>query len=174
MDSVGSDGGEGTWSSYNLHSVGNCHRAEAVKRLQHIQVLSRKLERNVEQMNPPRRQCCDISSPYNKSMVINIRQCMTEELIVFSSWLIVFKNQPNKARASLTTSAVNQWWNPSVVLKDLLPAIFPLFLGRCELIQFLLQPTGDQSINGTPQSTHQHICLEHLILASRHCYLVFG
>ncbi|CAH2052871.1 unnamed protein product [Thlaspi arvense] len=59
----------------------------------------------------------------------------------------------------------------AVVLKDLLPAIFPLFLGRCELIQFLLQPTGDQSINGTPQSTHQHICLEHLILASRHCYL---
>ncbi|ESQ56004.1 hypothetical protein EUTSA_v10025038mg [Eutrema salsugineum] len=53
LDSVGPDGAEGTWSSYNLHSVGNCHRAEAVKRLQYIRVLSRKLERNVEQVYTP-------------------------------------------------------------------------------------------------------------------------
>nr|VDD39666.1 unnamed protein product [Brassica oleracea] len=70
---------------YKLHSVGNCHRGEAVKRLQRIRVLSRKLKLNVEQMNPPRRQCCDISSPYNTSMVINIRQCMPDELIAMNT-----------------------------------------------------------------------------------------
>ncbi|KAF2544425.1 hypothetical protein F2Q68_00030630 [Brassica cretica] len=85
LDSLGSDGTGGTWSSYGLHSVGNCHRAEAVKGLQHIRVLSRKLELNGEQINPPRRQCCDISSPYNKSMIINIRQCMPEELIAMNT-----------------------------------------------------------------------------------------
>ncbi|CAN6913075.1 hypothetical protein Bca52824_070868 [Brassica carinata] len=82
---VGSDETDGTWSSYKLHSVGNCHRGEAVKRLQRIRVLSRKLKLNVEQMNPPRRQCCDISSPYNTSMVINIRQCMPDELIAMNT-----------------------------------------------------------------------------------------
>ncbi|KAH0935023.1 hypothetical protein HID58_012140 [Brassica napus] len=85
LDSVGSDGIDGTWSSYKLHNVGNCHRAEALKRLQRIRVLSRKLKLNVEQMNPPRRQCCDISSPFNTSMVINIRQCMPDELIAMNT-----------------------------------------------------------------------------------------
>ncbi|CAH8358433.1 unnamed protein product [Eruca vesicaria subsp. sativa] len=85
LDSVGSDETDGTWSSYRLHSVGNCHRTEAVKRLQYIRVLSPKLKLNVEQMNPPRRQCCDISSPYNTSMVINIRQCLPDELITMSN-----------------------------------------------------------------------------------------
>ncbi|CAN8324547.1 unnamed protein product [Cochlearia groenlandica] len=85
MDSVGSDGTEGTWSNYNLHNVGNCRRGEAVKRLQNIRVLSRKMVLDIEQMNPPRRQCCDILSPYNKSMFINIRQCMPEELIAMNS-----------------------------------------------------------------------------------------
>nr|VDC82779.1 unnamed protein product [Brassica rapa] len=70
---------------YKLHNVGNCHRAEALKRLQRIRVLSRKLKLNVEQMNPPRRQCCDISSPFNTSMVINIRQCMPDELIAMNT-----------------------------------------------------------------------------------------
>ncbi|KAH0870644.1 hypothetical protein HID58_077666 [Brassica napus] len=60
-----SEGTEGTWSSYKLHSVGNCHRAEVIKRLQRIR------------MNPP--------LPVNAvtshrlitlTMVINIRQCM--------------------------------------------------------------------------------------------------
>uniref|UniRef100_M4D8I6 Uncharacterized protein n=1 Tax=Brassica campestris TaxID=3711 RepID=M4D8I6_BRACM len=72
-------------SDYKLHNVGNCHRAEALKRLQRIRVLSRKLKLNVEQMNPPRRQCCDISSPFNTSMVINIRQCMPDELIAMNT-----------------------------------------------------------------------------------------
>ncbi|CAD5327982.1 unnamed protein product [Arabidopsis thaliana] len=85
LDSVGSDGTEGTWSNYNIHRVGHCHRAEAVERLERIRVLSPKLERNVEQMGLPRRQCCDISSPYNKSMVINIRQCMPDELIAMNT-----------------------------------------------------------------------------------------
>ncbi|CAL9225464.1 unnamed protein product [Arabidopsis halleri] len=85
LDSVGSDGTEGTWSNYNLHRVGNCHRAEAVERLERVRVLSRKLKHDVEQMGSPRRQCCDISSPYNKSMVINIRQCMTDELIAMNT-----------------------------------------------------------------------------------------
>ncbi|KAJ0231183.1 Glycosyltransferase [Hirschfeldia incana] len=85
LDGVGSDGTDGTWSSYRLHSVGNCHRAEAVKRLQRIRVLSHKLKLNVEQMNPPRRQCCDISTPYNTSMVIKIRQCMPDELIAMNT-----------------------------------------------------------------------------------------
>uniref|UniRef100_M4FEN7 Uncharacterized protein n=1 Tax=Brassica campestris TaxID=3711 RepID=M4FEN7_BRACM len=85
LDGLGSDGTGGTWSSYGLHSVGNCRRAEAVEGLRNIRVLSRKLELNGEQMNPPRRQCCDISSPYNKSMVINIRQCMPDELIAMNT-----------------------------------------------------------------------------------------
>lgn len=50
LDSLGSDGTGGTWSSYGLHSVGNCHRAEAVKGLRNIRVLSRKLELNGEQV----------------------------------------------------------------------------------------------------------------------------
>lgn len=50
LNSVGSDGTEGTWSNYSLHSIRNCHRAEAVKRLEHIRVLSRKLELGVEQV----------------------------------------------------------------------------------------------------------------------------
>lgn len=50
LESVGSDGTEGTWSNYNLHSIGNCRRGEAVKRLERIRVLSRKLELNVEQV----------------------------------------------------------------------------------------------------------------------------
>ncbi|CAF2020147.1 BnaC07g50010D [Brassica napus] len=72
-----SEGTEGTWSSYKLHSVGNCHRAEVIKRLQRIRVLSHKLKLNAEEMNPP--------LPVNAvtshrlitlTMVINIRQCM--------------------------------------------------------------------------------------------------
>ena len=50
LDIVGSEGTEGTWSSYKLHSVGNCHRAEVIKRLQRIRVLSHKLKLNAEEV----------------------------------------------------------------------------------------------------------------------------
>uniref|UniRef100_A0A1J3JML2 Uncharacterized protein n=1 Tax=Noccaea caerulescens TaxID=107243 RepID=A0A1J3JML2_NOCCA len=81
LDSVGSDGNRGTWSNYTRYSVENCRRAEAIKHLKQIRVLSHKLELKVEQMKAPRRQCCDISPSYEESMVIRIRQCMEDEVI---------------------------------------------------------------------------------------------
>ncbi|VVA98809.1 unnamed protein product [Arabis nemorensis] len=85
LDSVGSDGSRGTWSNYTRHSVEDCHRAESVKHLKQVRVLSHKLEIDVEQMKAPHRQCCDISPLYKESMVVSIRQCMEDELIAMKS-----------------------------------------------------------------------------------------
>lgn len=50
LDTVGSDGNRGTWSNYTRYSVENCRRAEAIKHLKQIRVLSHKLELKVEQV----------------------------------------------------------------------------------------------------------------------------
>lgn len=80
LQSVGSNH-DGVWSNYTRHAVGNCGQTGAIKNLEQIRVLSQKLELNIEQMKAPRRQCCGIFPPFNKSMVLSIRQCGVDELI---------------------------------------------------------------------------------------------
>ncbi|KAL9457583.1 hypothetical protein AB3S75_006598 [Citrus x aurantiifolia] len=68
-------------SNYVKHVVGNCARADVVRKIEKIRVFSEKLELDVEEMKSPRRQCCDIFPTYNESMNIKIRQCGGNELI---------------------------------------------------------------------------------------------
>ncbi|XP_010551745.1 PREDICTED: uncharacterized protein LOC104822287 [Tarenaya hassleriana] len=84
LDGVGSDGSGGTWSNYTRHVVGNCRRAK-VKLLEQIRILSPKMELDIEQMKSPRRHCCDISPSYDALMVINVRECMGDEIIAMKS-----------------------------------------------------------------------------------------
>lgn len=72
----------GISSNYTRHTVENCSKANAIKNLEHIRVISQKLELDVEEMKAPRRQCCTIlGSSLNDSMTINIRRCRDDELI---------------------------------------------------------------------------------------------
>ncbi|CAI0460655.1 unnamed protein product [Linum tenue] len=75
-------GEDGIWSSYTRHNVEDCSRASrAINNLEYIKVSSDKLKLDAEQIWAPRRQCCDVSSSSEKSMVIRIRQCGNNELI---------------------------------------------------------------------------------------------
>ncbi|XP_022763967.1 uncharacterized protein LOC111309236 [Durio zibethinus] len=80
LDSVLSDKNV-VWSNYTRHSDGDCLRANAIKNLKDVKVVSQKLELDAEQMMAPRRQCCEILPSYNESMVIKIRKCGVDELI---------------------------------------------------------------------------------------------
>ncbi|RVW68453.1 hypothetical protein CK203_058366 [Vitis vinifera] len=72
---------ENFYTMEERHAVGNCGQTGAIKNLEQIRVLSQKLELNIEQMKATRRQCCSIFPPFNKSMVLSIRQCGVDELI---------------------------------------------------------------------------------------------
>ncbi|XP_050381976.1 uncharacterized protein LOC126798926 [Argentina anserina] len=81
LESVGSNK-HGIWSNYARHNVENCSKENAIRNLEHIRVVSQKLELDVEEMKAPRRQCCNIVQPsFNESMTINIRRCRDDELI---------------------------------------------------------------------------------------------
>ncbi|TYG80624.1 hypothetical protein ES288_D02G231400v1 [Gossypium darwinii] len=67
------------WSNYTRHSDGKCLRPDAIKSLKEVKVVSPELD--IEQMMAPRRQCCEISSSYDESMIINIKNCGVDELI---------------------------------------------------------------------------------------------
>ncbi|OIT01177.1 PREDICTED: uncharacterized protein LOC109229496 [Nicotiana attenuata] len=73
--------GDGIWTEYRRHDIGNCVRSNPTKKLAKIRVFSRKLAFDAEQLKAPRRSCCDISSPINETMIIGIRQCGYDELI---------------------------------------------------------------------------------------------
>ncbi|KAL5573258.1 hypothetical protein UlMin_022855 [Ulmus minor] len=84
MENVKSDS-NGVESSYARYNTGNCPKVNATRNLEKIKVVSMKLELDVEQMKAMRRQCCDILSPFNETMVVNIRQCRVDELISMHS-----------------------------------------------------------------------------------------
>ncbi|KAK8310976.1 hypothetical protein V6Z12_D02G220300 [Gossypium hirsutum] len=67
------------WSNYTRHSDGKCLRPDAIKSLKEVTVVSPELD--IEQMMAPRQQCCEISSSYDESMIINIKNCGVDELI---------------------------------------------------------------------------------------------
>lgn len=68
-------------TSYKRHMSMNCSRSNAIRDLMDIKVFSRRLDADTEQMNAPRRQCCDILPQYNETMVVSLRRCETDELI---------------------------------------------------------------------------------------------
>ncbi|KAE8670100.1 hypothetical protein F3Y22_tig00112206pilonHSYRG00256 [Hibiscus syriacus] len=70
------------WSNYTGRPDGKCLKSDAIKNLKEIRVVSQKLELDVEQMMAPRRQYCEISALHNELMVINIRKCGADELIL--------------------------------------------------------------------------------------------
>ncbi|KAK7404925.1 hypothetical protein VNO78_05981 [Psophocarpus tetragonolobus] len=78
LKSVRSDK-KGIRSNYNRHVVGNCF--ESTAQLKHIVVFSRKLEISNEEMNAPRRQCCNVLPTSNDTTSLHIRQCEIDELI---------------------------------------------------------------------------------------------
>lgn len=74
----------GIWSNYSRHVVGNCFESY-VTQLKRIIVFSRKLELNNEQMNAPRRQCCNVLPSSNDTTSLHIRPCEIGELISMQS-----------------------------------------------------------------------------------------
>ncbi|KAL3509651.1 hypothetical protein ACH5RR_029052 [Cinchona calisaya] len=73
--------GKSIWTNYTKDKVGSCVRVNALQKLESIRIFSKILDYDVEQMKAPRRQCCDILSPVNETMTIDIRQCRNDELI---------------------------------------------------------------------------------------------
>ncbi|RDX84556.1 hypothetical protein CR513_34370, partial [Mucuna pruriens] len=74
----------GIWSNYNRHVVGNCFESNATQ-FKQIIVFSRKLELNNEEMNAPRRQCCNVLPSSNDTISLHIRPCAIDELISMQS-----------------------------------------------------------------------------------------
>ncbi|KAK8464045.1 hypothetical protein PHAVU_011G107433 [Phaseolus vulgaris] len=65
----------GIWSHYSRYFAANCFESN-VSQVEQIIVFSGKLELNDEQMNPPRRQCCNVVPPStNDTTNLHIRQC---------------------------------------------------------------------------------------------------
>ncbi|WCJ37612.1 hypothetical protein M5689_018732 [Euphorbia peplus] len=69
----------GVWTNYTSDSIEDCSRGKAIKNLEHVRVFSPKIQARKAQVH--RRQCGDISMTSNEVMVINVRECGTEELI---------------------------------------------------------------------------------------------
>uniref|UniRef100_A0A5B7BY65 Transferring glycosyl group transferase n=1 Tax=Davidia involucrata TaxID=16924 RepID=A0A5B7BY65_DAVIN len=80
LESVVSDVNR-VWTNYTRHIAGNCSKIDALQNLEQIRVFSQKLHYDIGQLKAPRRECCDITPSFGKSMVINIRQCGVDELI---------------------------------------------------------------------------------------------
>ncbi|KAK7342150.1 hypothetical protein VNO80_25093 [Phaseolus coccineus] len=75
----------GIWSHYSRDVVGNCFESN-VSQVEQIIVFSGKLELNDDQMNAPRRQCCNVLPPSaNDTTNLHIRQCEIDELISMQS-----------------------------------------------------------------------------------------
>ncbi|XP_057527887.1 uncharacterized protein LOC130806714 [Amaranthus tricolor] len=73
------------WSKYRRHSTRNCSRNVAMDKLKDIRVFAKKRPRSTGPVMAPRRECCDIMHPFNRSMVIDIRQCGVNELIAMDT-----------------------------------------------------------------------------------------
>ncbi|KMT02015.1 hypothetical protein BVRB_9g208400 [Beta vulgaris subsp. vulgaris] len=73
------------WSKYKRHITHSCTRVAAIVNLKDIRVFAKKLQYNVGQVGALRRECCDIIHPFNKSMVIDIRHCGSNELIAMNA-----------------------------------------------------------------------------------------
>ncbi|XP_075498179.1 uncharacterized protein LOC142536753 isoform X2 [Primulina tabacum] len=71
----------GISTNYTRHDDGKCVRRKAIKNLKVISVFSVKQNFDIEQLKAPRRHCCDISVSFDETMIIQIRNCGTHELI---------------------------------------------------------------------------------------------
>ncbi|CAH9116477.1 unnamed protein product [Cuscuta europaea] len=72
----------GSWTSYTRHTnVLSCERNGTLKDLVDVKVFSWRSNFDVGQLKTPRRHCCDISLPVNKTLVIGFRDCGEDELI---------------------------------------------------------------------------------------------
>ncbi|KAM7492325.1 hypothetical protein LguiA_035246 [Lonicera macranthoides] len=60
----------GVYTAYTRHGFADCLNDKRIQSLEHIRVFSQKLHINVEQVKAPRRQCCDIVSSYNKTLLV--------------------------------------------------------------------------------------------------------
>ncbi|XP_041990150.1 uncharacterized protein LOC121741456 [Salvia splendens] len=71
----------GIWTEYTRHNTGSCVKFKALERLKAVSVYSQKIGFNTEQMEVPRRHCCDISLFSDETMTVQIRKCGVHELI---------------------------------------------------------------------------------------------
>lgn len=71
----------GIWTEYSRHNAENCSNTKALKRLKVVSVYSLNLDFDIDQMEAPRRHCCDVSSFSDETMTIHIRKCGIYELI---------------------------------------------------------------------------------------------
>ncbi|CAI9090318.1 OLC1v1025068C1 [Oldenlandia corymbosa var. corymbosa] len=70
-------------TNYIKKDSGNCFRKTAVEKVASIRVFSKKFDFEIEQIETPRRQCCDIRSPISTNMTIDIRQCKSDIHVTF-------------------------------------------------------------------------------------------
>ncbi|KAB1226586.1 hypothetical protein CJ030_MR1G003367 [Morella rubra] len=83
LDSLSSNADIGVLkSNYKKHFVNCSHDMASPRKLQEIRVFSHKLDHGLEQLQAPRRHCCDVlPSSAGEVMEIAIRECKEEELI---------------------------------------------------------------------------------------------
>ncbi|KAA8524574.1 hypothetical protein F0562_010997 [Nyssa sinensis] len=67
LESVVPDGNR-VRTNYMRHIVGNCSKTNALQSLEQIRVFSQKLHYDIGQLKAPRRECCDITPSFDKTM----------------------------------------------------------------------------------------------------------
>ncbi|KAI3988237.1 hypothetical protein MKX01_012026 [Papaver californicum] len=76
-------------SNYKRFSDVNCSQKGSLNKLELIRVFSQKRELSIEELQAPRRHCCDVLPSSEGGHDIGIRECRTEELISMKSYSLV-------------------------------------------------------------------------------------